>query len=140
MRFVQGRADQIVHRRIGDHKRLRLAALHVNDARDENTGIADEQSARLENQLAAETARRVLHDRGIVLRKRRRIHVVAIGNAEPAAEIDMRDGVTVGAQRLHEFGQERERIRERRDSSVIWLPICISTPRTRTPLSFAACA
>ena len=32
-----------------------------------------------------------------------------IGNAEAAAEIDMRNGVTIGAQCLHEFGEQPER-------------------------------
>ena len=44
---------------------------------------------------------------------RRRVVVFAIGNAEAAAEIDMADHVTIGAQRPHEIGQQRKRIVER---------------------------
>ena len=38
-----------------------------------------------------------------------------IGNAEPAAEIDMRNCVAVGAQVAHQFGEQREGRVERRE-------------------------
>ena len=94
-------------------KVLALAALHIEHARDQDAGIADDEAARLENQPAAETARRALDDGGIGVGIGRRLIVLAIGNAEPAAEIDMADGVTVGAQHAHEIGQQRERVAER---------------------------
>ena len=49
---------------------------------------------------------------GIGVRKGRRLVVVAIGNAEAAAEIDMVDRVAVGAQLAHEFGEQREGVVE----------------------------
>ena len=109
MGFVQRRADQIVHRGIDDDEILGVARLHIDHARDEDAGIADDHPARLEHQRAAEIMRHPLDHRGIGGRHRRRLAVHVIGNAEPAAEIDMRDGVAVGAQRLHEFGQHPER-------------------------------
>ena len=53
--------------------------------------------------------RHPLDHRGIGRRQRRRFAVGVIGNAEPAAEIDMLDVVAVGAQRLHEIGKNPER-------------------------------
>ena len=94
-------------------KVLRLAALHEQHARHQDAGIADDQPARLEDQPAVEIARRALDDIRIGVRMRRRLVVVAIRNAEPAAEIDVADGVAVGAQRAHELGQQREGIAER---------------------------
>ena len=113
MRLVQRRADQVVHAGVDDDEVLGLAALEVEHARDQDAGIADEQPAGLEDQRAAEIAGRALDHRRIGVRMRRRIVVLAIGNAEAAAEIDMRDGVAVGAQRAHEIGQQREGVVER---------------------------
>ena len=113
MRLIERRPDQIVHRGVDDDEILGLAALQIEHARDEDAGIADDQPARLEDQRAAEPARRALDDRGIGVRIGRRLVVLAIGNAEPAAEIDMLDGVAVGTQRADEFGQQREGVVER---------------------------
>ena len=82
-------------------------------ARHQDAGVADDQPARLEDQLAVEPAGGALHHRGIGGGIGRRIVVLAIGNAEAAAEVDMRDGVAVAAQRAHEIGQQREGIVER---------------------------
>ena len=113
MRVVKGRPDQIVHAGIDDDEGLGLAALHVEHARDQDAGIADDQPARLENKPAIEIARRALDDGRIGIRIGRRLVVLAIGNAEPAAEIDVADLVTVGAQHAHEIGEQRERVAER---------------------------
>ena len=67
----------------------------------------------LEDQLAIETRGGALDDRRIGGRVGRRLVVVAVGNAEAAAEIDMRDAVPVGAQHAHEVGEQREGIAER---------------------------
>ncbi len=109
MRFIERRADQIVHRGIDDDEILGLARLHIDDARDKDAGIADDHPSRFEHQRAAEIVRHPLDHRGIGRRQRRCFPVHVIGNAEPAAEIDMRDIVAVGAQRPHEFGQNPER-------------------------------
>ena len=44
--------------------------------------------------------------------ERRRVVVDAIGNAEAAAEIDMLDGVAVGAQRADQIDEQREGVVE----------------------------
>ena len=53
------------------------------------------------------------NDRRIGVGQRRRIVVGAVGNAEPAAEIDMLDRVTVGAQLADQLDQQREGVVER---------------------------
>ena len=57
VRLVERRADQIVHAGIDDDEGLGFAALHVEHARHQDAGIADDQPARLEDQLAAEVVR-----------------------------------------------------------------------------------
>ena len=109
MRFVERGPDQVVHRGVDDDEILGVAMLHIDHAGDEDAGVADDHPARLEHQRAAEIMRHPLDHRGIGRRRRRRFAVHVIGNAEAAAEIDMRDGVAVGAQRLHEFSQDPER-------------------------------
>ena len=108
VRFIQSRADQIVHRGIDDDELLGLALLHIDHACDEDSGVADDHPAGLEQQRAAEIVRHALDHRGIGGRQGWRFAVHVIGNAKAAAEIDMRNGVAVGAQRLHEFGEQAE--------------------------------
>ena len=57
MGFVQRRADQIVHRGVDDDEVLGLALLHIDDAGNQDAGIADDHPARLEHQRAAEIMR-----------------------------------------------------------------------------------
>ena len=113
MGLVEGRPDEVVHAGIDDDEGLGLGALHVEHARHQDAGIADDQPARLEDQRAVERARRPLDHLRIGGRVRRRVVVVAIRNAEAAAEIDVLDGMAVGAQRAHEVGQQREGVVER---------------------------
>jgi hypothetical protein len=70
MRVVERRTDQIVHAGVDDDEGLGLAALHVKHARDQDAGIADDQPAGLEDQLAVEIAGRALDDRRIGIRDR----------------------------------------------------------------------
>src|SRR5262249_37298847 len=67
----------------------------------------------LENQHAVEIARRVLDDLGVGVRIGRRLVVVAIRNAEAAAQIDVVDAMAIGAQHAHELREQREGILER---------------------------
>ena len=80
---------------------------------DQDAGIADDQPARLEDHLQPEPGDVLPDDRRIGVGQRRRLVVDAIGNAEPAAEIDMLDRVAVGAQRADQFGKQREGVVER---------------------------
>ncbi len=90
-------------------KFLASPGLHIDHAGDEDAGIADDHPARLEHERAAEIVGDALDHGGIGIGCRRRVTARVIGNAEAAAEVDMRDGVAVGAQRLHEFRQDAER-------------------------------
>ena len=89
VRRIQRRADQIVHAGIDDDEGLGLAALYVDDARHQDAGIADDEAAGLENELAVKALGRALDDRGVGIGIRRRLVVLAIGNAQTAAEIDV---------------------------------------------------
>ncbi len=115
MGLVQRRADEVVHPGIDDDEGPALPALEIDDAGHQDAGIAHDQAAGLEDQLAAEAMCRALDDRRIGLRIRRRLVVLAIRDAETAAEVDVADGMAVGAQAAHEVGDEREGIVERRE-------------------------
>ena len=112
------------------------ALLHVLDLGDEDAGIADDQPAGLEHQRHAERADVLADDLGIGAGCGRGVLVVVIGNAEAAADIDMADVVAVGPQSRAPVRRAARR-RCRRAQSVIWLPICMSTPTASTPGSAA---
>ena len=78
-----------------------------------DAGVADDQPPGLEDDLAAERARMAGDDLGIGVGEGRRIVVDPVGDAEAAAEIDMVDRMAVGAQGLHEVGEQREGVVER---------------------------
>ena len=109
MGFIERGADQVVHRGVDDDEILGFAVLHVDHAGDEDAGIADDHPPRFEHQRAAKIMRHPLDHLGIGVRRRRGFAIHVIGNAEPAAEIDMRYGVAVGAQCLHELRQDPKR-------------------------------
>ena len=99
VRVVKRRADKIVHRRIDNDEGFGLAPLHVEDACDENAGVARDQPSRLEDQAAVERPKPCLDDRRIALRVIALwILPVSIRDAETAAEIDMLKRVAIGAQ------------------------------------------
>ena len=110
--LIQRRADQVVHRRIDDHEGLFAAILHIDDFGDEDTGIADDQPAGLGDQFAVEVAQLVLDRFRIGVRQRRRAVVVLVGNAETAADIDVIDGMAIGAQRRDQILQQAEGVVE----------------------------
>src|SRR5262245_28225248 len=113
MRIIQRRTDQIVHGGIDDDKVLRLAVLHEQYARHKKTRVADQQPAGLEDQPAAEVARRLFDNLGIGLRMRRRLVVVAVRNSQTAAEVDVRYGMAIGPQRAHKVRKQRKSVAER---------------------------
>ena len=108
VRLVQGRTNQIVHRGVDDDEILGVAMLHVDHAADENTGVADDHPPRLEHQRAAEIVSYPFDHGRIGGGHRRRLAIGMIGNPQTAAEIDMRDGVSIAPQGLNEFGQNSE--------------------------------
>ena len=75
----------------------------------ERTGIADKKAAGFEHQLAAKPVRVTAHNLGVTVRV---IGVgivgLAIGNAQSAAKVEMRDRVAVGAQEVDKIGKQCE--------------------------------
>ena len=88
--------------------------------------------------VGADLVHVLAHDVGIGARQRRRGLVVAVGNAEAAAEIDMLDGVAVRAQLAWTRSAISAKALSNGSRSVIWLPICMSMPMTRRPGRAAA--
>ncbi len=80
---------------------------------------------------AAEFAGAARDDPRIVLGVRRRIVVVAIGDAETAAEIDVVDGVAVGCAMSRTKSASSAKASSNGCMSVICEPICMSTPVDR---------
>src|SRR5262249_31889593 len=76
-------------------------------------GIANNEPARLQDQAAAEISRRALDDRGIGFGIGRWLVVLAIGHAEPAADINVRNRVTVGPQYADKFREQGKGVAER---------------------------
>ena len=64
---VERRADEIVHAGVDDDEILGLAVLHIDDARHQNAGVADDEPPRLEHQLAAEPREMPAHDLAVTL-------------------------------------------------------------------------
>ena len=65
MGLVEGRPDQIVHRRIDDDETPGRALLHIDHAGQQHAGIADQQSAGLADHLGAQRHNLFTHDGGI---------------------------------------------------------------------------
>jgi len=107
MRVVKRRAHQIVHGRIHNDEGFGLAPLHKEDACHENASVARDQPSRLEDQLAIERCKPCLDNLRVALRViALRILPKRVWNTETAAEIDMIDGVAVGAQQADKIGDQ----------------------------------
>ncbi len=78
---------------------------YVNDLADENAGIAADQAARFEDDPAIERAHMLGDDAGIGAGLGRRHVVLAIGNAQSAAQIDMLDVMPGRAQLAYQAFQ-----------------------------------
>ena len=104
--IVKRRADQIVHRRVHDDETPGAALLDVEHLRDEQPGRRRQHPTRLERQGETERAEDVAHQVRIARRLQRALGVVA--DADPAAEIDTRDGKPESAQFEDELGDPLE--------------------------------
>ncbi len=108
VRVVERRADEIVHGGIDDGEGTLGAHLHVDDAGDENAGVTDNHTTGFEIELCTEIANRLFDDARIFVRMRRHVVATLVGHAEAAAEVDVIDGVAIGAQRADQFAHECE--------------------------------
>ena len=110
---IERRANQVVHRRVDDDKIPGVALLHIDHLGDQDAGIADDQAARLEDDLETKRGHMLANDRRISVRQWRRLVVGTVGNAQPAAEVDVLDGVAVGTQLADQVDEQREGVVER---------------------------
>ena len=116
MRIIERWTDQIVHCRVDNHESPVFAALHVDDAGDENARIADDEAARFEDETTAQMTGSSADDVGVAVGVVGiRVFAGAIGDAEAAAEIDVIDRMAVRAQIGDEFREQKERILEWRE-------------------------
>src|SRR5437773_466059 len=93
---VQRGAQQVVHRRIGYHEALCSAMLEIFDAGEQNPGVADKRTAGLEQDSHRALSKALEQAFQVVLHRWGRL--VAITDAEPAAQIEMFQMHSCGAQ------------------------------------------
>ncbi len=104
--IVEGRPDQIVHRRIQHEEAPGQTVLDVEHARNQRAGVADDPAPRLEGQLDIEAVGHPLDHGGVILDRRQRLQ--AIADAQPAPEIEARQRKALLAQRAHQLGDAME--------------------------------
>ena len=103
MGIVQRRADQVVHAGVDDQEVLGIAALHIDHAADQHPGIGGDQPPRLEGKRAAEIPGHPRDHRAVGGGVRWRLVVVLVRHAQPAAQVQARDGMAVRAQGGDQF-------------------------------------
>ena len=128
-RVVERGTQQIVHRGVDDREALRGARLQELDAREQHAGVADQPPARLEQQPLAAPAEELAHHRARSRRSGTGV-LVAVANAEAAAQVDVRQRDAVGAQPVDELQDLDRRLADRASSSVICEPMWMSSPCT----------
>jgi hypothetical protein len=97
-RAIHRGTDQVVHRRVEDQEIAPLALLDVDDAGHQQPRIAGDQAPGLDLDLDVQIADGAADDLAVFQRQGRRGVRPFVGNAEPAAEVEPADVVTVGAQ------------------------------------------
>ena len=86
---VEARPNQVVHRRINDHEPFALTDSFIQGLRHEDAGIADDHATRFHDEVTFKSLDERRHGIGQFLRQWRRF--VGIGDAEPAADVDIPD-------------------------------------------------
>ena len=84
---VQGGPQQIVHRPVHQREGMIRPALEVQHPGQENAGGADDGAAGLAEYVDVQVGQRRRHRVDVVVERRGRI--VPLGNAEPAADVDV---------------------------------------------------
>ena len=109
--LVQGRAHEVVHRSVDDAEILALAGLEVEHLGQHHAGVAHQRAAGLQQHFAMAMAACVharQHARDQILRTRRCL--VGVGDAQAAAEIDVRELDADRFDRFDEIKQTVQRI------------------------------
>jgi hypothetical protein len=114
VRVVQGGADEVVHRGVDDHEPPHRTVLQVEHPGEERAGVADERPPGLDDDGEAEVARAV-DERGTVLGGRRR-PLLAVGDPEPAAHVEVAERDAAVAQAADQHPHARERVGEGREA------------------------
>ena len=109
---VENRANQIVHRRVHHHESLLVIFLHVENAREQHAGRANERPTGLDQQAATERP----DDFGERprVRSRRERGFVRIADAEAAADVNVFEANSIFREVAHERRKPRERTAIRR--------------------------
>src|SRR5690606_3215533 len=103
---------EIVHRRIDDDEGLARAGLAIEHAREQHARLTHDRPAGFERELQAAALEILSKPRGVVCDRGSRVGGL-IGNAETAAEIELRDLQAVFAQAFDQREYEFEGIEER---------------------------
>ncbi len=103
VRLVQRRPDQVVHRRIDDHKRLHAVAFHLQHPRQQPACLRHHEASRLQQQVRVQPSRRLVHRGGVVLHLARRIELrllrrIAVVDAQAAARVHVANVVPIFSQ------------------------------------------
>ena len=85
--LVQGRADQVVHRRVDDGEILVLGVLEVLHAGQQHAGVGHDVPARFEDQGQIAVAQALAHGLDVVAGQGR--DFIAVAHAEAAAQVQV---------------------------------------------------
>ena len=102
-RVVQRRPHQVVHRRVDDGEVARRAGLQHTHARQKHAGVPDQAPSRLEQQPLAPPAEQREDHRRVIFDRHRRL--VAIADAETAADVDVLERNAFACERIDEREQ-----------------------------------
>ena len=100
--FVKGRADQVIHRRVGDHETTAGALLDVDDAGQQQTAVAHQVASGLDHQRHAQIAQGALDQGRVVFRRGQ--FLALVGNAQAAAQVQVLQRIALGPERGEQLG------------------------------------
>ena len=116
--LVEGWADEVVHRRVGDDEALGAVLLGVEDAGEQRAGLGDEEATGLQEQVGVEAVKCRADGRGVSRDRGCRVEgFVAVLDAEASAAVDVADVVAVGAELVYQGSDALERLGEGLDGA-----------------------
>ena len=105
VRLVERGTDEIVHGRVGNHEGLVAVALDDEHTGNEGTGLGNEESAGLDEQLAFKAGKAILDGRSVFSHFGCRVEGTAvIIDAEPSASVDGFEDNAFAAELADQFG------------------------------------
>src|SRR6266568_1136210 len=114
MCLVERRANEVVHRRIGDDERLLPVLLHLQHTRQQRSSLRHDEAPRLKQQAAFETSKSLVNRRSILMHFDRRAATSAVGcpvvvNPKSPARIDNVEQDACALQLLHQLADALHR-------------------------------